>query len=360
MPMPVKSAPEVRSNADLTALSSFRLPARAAELVVLDTPEQLETLPVSDQPELVLGGGSNTLFVGDFPGRVILNRLRGLSFRRDGEAVLVTAAAGEDWHTLVRRCLDEGLYGIENLIMIPGSVGAAPMQNIGAYGVELSDVFEQLRARDRRDGRWVTLDRDDCRFGYRDSRFKSIERDRFLIAEVTLRLSPTFRPNTDYASLAGELERLQIEEPSPRQLAAAVMRLRRHRLPDPARLPNAGSFFKNSILERTQAAELLAEHPELPHWTMPDARIKLAAAWMIETLGWKGKSVGDVGVYGNHALVLVNQGRGSGDELLALVDRIRRSVYEHFGVALEAEPRLIGVPDSFASEAEPSISDPRD
>lgn len=357
--MPHSSAPEIRSNVDLSGLSSFRLPARAAELVVLDSPEQVEALPASDAPELVLGGGTNTLFIGDFPGRIILNRMRGLNFRRDGDSVLVTAAAGENWHALVRRCLDQGLYGIENLAMIPGSVGAAPMQNIGAYGVELSDLFERLTARDRLDDRWVTLERDACHFGYRDSRFKSSDRDRFLITEVTLRLSRTFRPNIGYASLAGELERLKIEQPSARQLAAAVMRLRRHRLPDPARLPNAGSFFKNPVVARTQADELLAEHPELPHWPMPEGRVKLAAGWLIETLGWREQSVGDIGVYRNHALVLVNHGRGSGDELLALIDAVRRSVHEHFGISLEAEPQLVGVPASTDLNADPaSTSDP--
>lgn len=349
--MAARQAPEIIRNADLTELSTFRLPARGAELVRLDTPEQLRELPSFEGPELILGGGSNTVFVGDFPGRVVINRMRGIGMKTEGNDVLVSAAAGENWHALVRDCLDEGLYGIENLIMIPGSVGAAPMQNIGAYGVELADRFESLLALDRESGRLVRLDREDCRFDYRDSRFKSGERDRFLIAEVTLRLSRRFRPNTGYASLAGELDRLKVDRPAPRQLAAAVMRLRRHRLPDPDRLPNAGSFFKNPIVDDETATAILAEHPHLPHWPAPGNRTKLAAAWMIERLGWKGRSLGRVGVYENHALVLVNRGGAAPSELLELVAAITESVEREYGLSLEAEPNLVGRPDGTGSPA---------
>ncbi|WP_376689942.1 UDP-N-acetylmuramate dehydrogenase [Wenzhouxiangella sp. EGI_FJ10409] len=340
--MPPHHAPEIHRNADLTALSTFGLPARAAELVCIRSPEQLAELPPPPGPEIVLGGGSNTLFLGDYPGRVIVNRMRGTRIRARGEDVLVTAAAGENWHDLVLQCLDEGLHGIENLVMIPGSVGAAPMQNIGAYGVELRDVFESLEALDRQTGRVVTLGREDCRFAYRDSRFKSVDRDRFLIAAVTLRLSRRFEPNTTYASLAAELDRCGVDRPTPRQLAAAVMRLRRHRLPAPSRLANAGSFFKNPVVSTDAATALLAEHPDLPHWSMPDGRCKLAAAWMIEQLGWKGRSLGRVGVYRNHALVLVNHGGASPSELARLVDAITASVRRSFGLTLEPEPRLVG------------------
>ncbi|NBD96342.1 MAG: UDP-N-acetylmuramate dehydrogenase [Gammaproteobacteria bacterium] len=340
--MASRPAPEVVRNADLAGLSTFGLPARAAELVRIDSLEQLDLLPPAEGDELILGGGSNTLFVGDFPGRVILNRLRGIRLRAAGDDVLVTAAAGENWHGLVRRCLHEGLHGIENLVMIPGSVGAAPMQNIGAYGVELADVFESLDALDRETGRLVTLRRPDCGFGYRDSRFKSADRDRFLIGSVTLRLSRAFTPRIDYGSLADALRRAGNDSPTPRQLTAAIMRLRRHRLPDPARLANAGSFFKNPIVDAATAEALLEEHPGLPHWPMPDGHVKLAAAWMIERLGWKGRSLGRVGVYRNHALVLVNHGGATHSELSALVRAITESVADSFGIVLEPEPVLVG------------------
>lgn len=341
--MALHQAPEIIPNADLTDLSTFRLPARAAELVRPESPDQFQALPPFEGPELILGAGSNTVFVSDFPGRVVINHMRGISMESDGDDVLVSAAAGENWHALVRRCLDEGLYGLENLIMIPGSVGAAPMQNIGAYGVELADSFECLHALDRLTGEHVRLSRSECRFAYRDSRFKSTDRDRFLIIEVTLRLSRRFSPVTGYASLAVELERVGANHrPAPRQLAAAVMRLRRHRLPDPARVPNAGSFFKNPIVERNTAEDLLASHPDLPHWPMPDGRIKLAAAWMIERLGWKGQSMGPVGVYRHHALVLVNHGGATPGELIGLITAISDSVEQAFGVTLETEPNLVG------------------
>lgn len=340
--MAVPEAPEVIRDAELAGLTTFRLPARADELVCIETAGQLAALPPHDGPELILGGGSNTLFVDDFPGRVILNRMRGIQMAADADDILVTAAGGENWHALVRHCLDEGLYGLENLIMIPGSVGAAPMQNIGAYGVELAEVFESLEALDRESGQRVTFDRDDCRFGYRDSRFKSLDRGRFFISRVTLRLSRRFTPSTGYASLADELERAGCKRPEPRQLAAAVMRLRRHRLPDPARLANAGSFFQNPVVDADTAETLLAEHPDLPHWPMPDGRIKLAAARMIERLGWKGRSIGRVGVYAHHALVLVNHGGATSSELLALVAAITESVERAFGLTLVPEPNLIG------------------
>ncbi|WP_376696434.1 UDP-N-acetylmuramate dehydrogenase [Wenzhouxiangella sp. EGI_FJ10305] len=335
-------APETVRDADLTDFSTFRLPARAAELVCIESPQQLAGLVPAEGAELILGGGSNTIFVADFPGRVVVNRMRGIRMEADGSDVLVTAAAGENWHALVRHCLDKGLYGIENLVMIPGSVGAAPMQNIGAYGVELADRFEFLLAFDRESGRLVRLGREDCRFDYRDSRFKSGDRNRFVIAEVTLRLSRRFQPNTAYASLAGELERLNVNPPAPRQLAAAVMRLRRHRLPDPGRLPNAGSFFKNPVVDAGTAAGILAEYPDMPHWPASGDRSKLAAAWMIERLGWKGRSLGRVGVYENHALVLVNRGGAAPAELLELVDAITESVKREYGLILEPEPNLVG------------------
>lgn len=340
------NAPEIIRAADLTALSTFRLPARAAELIAIESPAQLAALPDAAGAELILGGGSNTLFVADFSGRVVVNRMRGLRMVADGEDVLVTAAAGENWHALVRRCLDQRLYGIENLIMIPGSVGAAPMQNIGAYGVELADVFESLEALDRETGKQVTFGRDDCRFGYRDSRFKSGDRGRFVICEVTLRLGRTFAPKAGYASLAAELRRAGLGRPGPRQLAAAVMRLRRHRLPDPARLANAGSFFKNPVVGAETAGRLLAEHPELPHWPLPGGYCKLGAAWMIESLGWKGRSLGRVGVYRHHALVLVNHGGATAAELLELVTAITDSVASRFGLVLEPEPEMVGLAGS--------------
>ncbi|MEN1727067.1 MAG: UDP-N-acetylmuramate dehydrogenase [Pseudomonadota bacterium] len=331
-------------NADLEALSTFRLPAQADQLLVIDRPEQLEALSDADGPELILGGGSNTVFLDDFPGRILLCRLRGLRFEETDvpDQVRVCAAAGESWYGLVRTCLDRGLHGIENLALIPGSVGAAPIQNIGAYGVELDQVFESLTAWDRREQCWVELDRDACAFAYRDSRFKSREPGRFFISEVRLLLSRQFQPELGYVSLREALAGRNQTEPTARELVAAILRLRRHRLPDPARLPNAGSFFKNPIVSTEQANAALERWPELPHWPLPDGQIKLAAGAMIDHLGFKGQQHQGLGVYRNHALVLVHHGGGSGAKLLELITRIKKSVAAAFGVVLEPEPLLIG------------------
>jgi UDP-N-acetylmuramate dehydrogenase len=343
-------------DADLQPLSTFRLPARADELLIIDRPDQLEHLDIAKGPELILGGGSNTVFLDDFHGRILLCRLRGLAFEDidGGDQVRVRAAAGESWHGLVRRCLDLRLHGIENLALIPGSVGAAPIQNIGAYGVELDQVFDSLTAWDRREQRWAELDREDCAFGYRDSRFKSIEPGRYFITEVRLRLSREYRPRLDYASLRDALAARGIDQPTPRQLVATILRLRRHRLPDPARLANAGSFFKNPIIGAEQAHALLSRHPDLPNWPMPDGRIKLAAGAMLDRLGFKNHRHNDAGVYANHALVLVNHGQASGDDLSALIDELTRSVEARFGIRLEPEPLLIGRIDDHGSDSSPA------
>ncbi len=332
-------------DADLSALSTFRLPARARELIELTAPEQLTELPASELPLLVLGGGSNTVFLGDWPGRILLNRLTGVDIQPlDPDHSLVQVGAGESWHRLVMHCTCNGLHGLENLAMIPGSVGAAPIQNIGAYGVELSQVLDSVTAWDWQQRGVVRLSVADCQLSYRDSRFKSADRDRFLILTVSLRLSHRFEPSTSYDSLTAELARRHLAPPGPRQLAATVMRLRRHRLPDPARLANAGSFFKNPVLATAAAEALLSEFPRMPHWQMPDGRTKLAAGWMIERLGFRGYRIGDAGVYQHHALVLVNHGQASSDQLLDLVGRIQGAVDDEYGIALEPEPNLVPRP----------------
>lgn len=335
--------PEHQFNADLSGLSTFRLPARAAELIVLNRVDQLAGLAVR-QPLLVLGEGSNTVFLEDWPGTVLVNRLRGIAVEPAGpEVSRVRAGAGENWHRLVRWCLDRGLFGIENLALIPGSVGAAPVQNIGAYGVEIADVLESVTAWDWREARLREIPAGDCDFGYRASRFRDNDRGRFLITAITLNLQHRFVPRTHYQSLATELERVDRRQPpGPREVTAAVMRLRRHRLPDPARMANVGSFFKNPVVSADLADQLLASHPGLVHWPLADGQVKLAAGWMIEQCGWKGRSIGDTAVYPRHALVLVNRGRATATQLRTLMDRLSNDVQGVFGIRLEPEPILIG------------------
>lgn len=335
---------------DITGLSTFRLPARAEAVRVLESPRDVESL---EDDVLILGGGSNTMFVGDFPGTVAVNRLAGIEILENhADRVRVRIAAGEDWHGIVRWSLDRGLYGLENLAMIPGSTGAAPMQNIGAYGVELSRVLDGVSAWDRQSRRHVELPATECGLAYRDSRFKGRDRGRFVITAVTLSLRRTPRPDTRYASLQGELERIGLTDPDPRQVAAAVMRVRRHRLPDPGRLPNAGSFFRNPIVDTEVADSLGRDHPDLPRWPLDEGRVKISAAWMIERLGWKGHSLGGIGVYEGHALVLVNHGGGTASQLLEMAGAIQASVRKEFGVTLYPEPGLVGLPgDSPLSES---------
>ena len=256
---------------------------------------------------------------------------------------MVTAAAGENWHRLVRWCINHHLHGLENLILIPGSAGAAPIQNIGAYGVELADVIETVTVWDWQNQALRKLPSAACGFAYRSSRFKHQDRERFLITAITLRLDHDFKPRLEYETLSDALRRRGLHKhPTACQVAAAVMRIRRHRLPDPARVPNVGSFFKNPIVTTETARKLTLDHPTLPHWALSGGQVKLAAGWMLERCGWKGASVGQAAVYERHALVLTNRGGASSEDLQQLIAAMIDSVDQIFGVRLEPEPLLIG------------------
>jgi len=335
---------EILSEASLEAYSTFRLPAKARELALLEDPGALPDLLDTDLPVLLLGGGSNTLFVADYPGRVIVNRVKGMDSEViDRDRVLVTAAAGENWHELVRWTLDRGLWGIENLAMIPGLVGAAPMQNIGAYGVELAHCLESVEVFDRRTGRIGRLAASECGLDYRHSRFKGEDAGRFVVLGIRLELMMHGTPVLKYPSLIKELERHYHAQPEdPRTVAAAVMRVRKRKLPDPAHIPNAGSFFKNPVVENARAEALIEQHPDLPNWPDRPGLTKLSAGWLIDQLGWRGKSVGGAQVFDRHALVLINPGNASGTDVLQLAHRIIGDVQEGFGIELEPEPLLAG------------------
>lgn len=336
---------ELLHDADLGRLNSFGVPARAARMITIDANEAIDealALVPAGEPRLVLGGGSNLLFTRDFEGTILRVRTRGretLEGGRPGEA-LVCAQAGESWSEFVRWALSERLYGLENLSLIPGTVDAAPIQNIGAYGVELEDFFLSLDAVDLASGERRTFDRDACRFAYRDSVFKRPGGERWMILGVRLLLSRVPRPRFDYRDLREELERAAIAQPTPEDVARAVVAVRTRKLPDPAQLGNAGSFFKNPTLDAAQAGQLLEREPAIPHWP-GEGGLKFSAAWMIEQCGFKGAREGDAGVHRQHALVLVNHGRASGAQIWALATRIRESVERRFGVLLEAEPRVI-------------------
>ena len=332
-------------DAPLRQRNTFGIAAQASRLVeVSDTAVLAEVFAshASSASALVLGGGSNVLFAGDPAGAVIsLNSAR-IELVEDGENAIVRADAGVDWHALVMWTLQRGLSGLENLALIPGTAGAAPIQNIGAYGVEVGGCIRAVEVFERATGQTMRLDRDACAFSYRDSVFKR-EPDRYIVTSVEFLLSRRAHMNLDYAGITGELAQMGIASPSPLQVAEAVIRLRRRKLPDPAVIGNAGSFFKNPIVPAAQADALRHAQPSLPsfHGGCESAR-KLSAAWLIDACGWKGHRDGDAGVSDRHALVLVNHGRATGAQLLGLARRIAASVHARFGIALEPEPRLIG------------------
>jgi len=331
----------VVSDASLRALNTFGVEARTARLVeVVDPAELLEalSLAVARPPLLILGAGSNVLFTGEFPGTVLHLKTRGRRVLASSAThVVVEAEAGEDWDAFVRWTLSLGLSGLENLALIPGTVGASPIQNIGAYGVEMRECFDGLTAIDTRSRTAREFSAADCAFGYRDSVFKRGEAGRWLVARVRFRLSREARLRLDYADLRGELDARGCAHPTPTDVADAVSAIRRRKLPDPARIGNAGSFFKNPVVSLAQADALRAREPDVVGWPDPGG-FKLSAAWLIERCGWKGRREGDAGVHASHALVLVNHGHASGAQILALADRIRASVLERFGVTLEPEP----------------------
>lgn len=331
---------------ELQAMNSLRLCASATLLRTPDTVsalrDVLEEARSLQLPVVVLGEGSNIVLAGDLDALVL--RYRGLGrdiISENSEHVGLRVAGGENWHALTVWTLEQGFYGLENLALIPGTVGAAPIQNIGAYGVELSEVVDCVEIVDIDSGRLRRFSAAQCEFGYRDSIFKRQLRDRCVITAVEMTLQRSERPNLKYAALSDYLKA------AGRQVTAsdvhrAVVELRRARLPDPAFIPNVGSFFKNPVVTAAQADVLARDNPAMPVFGLADGRVKLPAAWLIEACGWKGYMLGGVGVHAGHALVLINQGCNSGSAVLELASRIQQSVRRRFGCDLEIEPRIYG------------------
>ena len=335
------------ANADLRSRNTFGVAACAPVLVEVEDAHALgEVLALPElrgSVPLVLGGGSNLLFAGDPQTAVIaLDTHRIGILADDGDLALVRVDAGVEWHALVLWSLQQGLMGLENLALIPGTAGAAPIQNIGAYGTEVGEFVRTVEAWDRDSGAMIRLDREACAFAYRDSLFKRVP-DRYLVAAVEFALPRQRALKLDYAGIPEELATMGVAAPTFRDVAEAVIRIRRRKLPDPAVIGNAGSFFKNPIVPAAVADELQRQHDGLPVFRGDAAgNRKISAAWMIEHCGWKGFREGDAGVAASHALVLVNHGSASGAQLLALARRISQSVRLEFGLGLEPEPRIIG------------------
>jgi UDP-N-acetylmuramate dehydrogenase len=341
---------QLREFVDLRPYNTFGISATARYFVSVDSAQTLRAALAEARqkglPLLILGGGSNLLFIGDFPGLVVHIAIRGVQVcadPADSQSVLVTASAGENWHALVRHCMDHGYYGLENLALIPGSAGAAPVQNIGAYGVELKDVFSHLQALLTDSGEIITLDREHCAFGYRDSVFKRELKARAIVLSITLRLGLEPRVTTSYGSLMAALADHPAQV-TPEVVFETVCGIRRTRLPDPEKLGNAGSFFKNPVIPVTKYEELLKEWPDLPYFSSgPEnvTHIKIPAAWLIEQAGWKGRRVQAAGVHQEQPLVMVNHGGASGEQILQLAMAVRDSVEAKFGIPLEPEVQIV-------------------
>lgn len=303
--------------------------------------EALQFAAQENLPLLVLGGGSNIVLSDDFPGLVLHMRIQGKTLlSHNDEFIWLQVAAGENWHSLVEHTLNYHYWGLENLSLIPGSVGAAPIQNIGAYGVELKDVFEELTAVDIRSGLPVTFTKDACAFGYRDSVFKNRLKDKYVITSVTFKLHKTPQPNLTYPVLAERFPHRPINEINPQEISQMVCSIRQQKLPDPAQIPNVGSFFKNPVISRTQGERLQQMFSDLAVYPVDENHVKLAAGWLIEHAGWRGYSEKGTGVHAQQALVLTNPGGADGKAILALAKKIQESVAKKYGIELEPEPRI--------------------
>ncbi len=339
-----------QENISLKPFNSFGIDAGARYFArftsVAELEEALEAAKALSGIErtapLILGGGSNILFTKDFDGLVLKNELPLIEIiKDDDDYVYVKAGAGELWHQLVLFCLQHNLAGMENLSLIPGNVGASPMQNIGAYGVEIKDVFFSLEAYHLRDKQLITFDNAACEFGYRESVFKNRHKNEFVITSVTYRLKKVPVLNTSYGAIQQELERMGISNPSMQSVSQAVINIRRSKLPDPAEIGNAGSFFKNPEVSNESYSALQQKFPSMVGYDLRNGKTKLAAGWLIEQCGWTGHREGDAGCHDKQALVLVNFGAATGDQVLKLSDQIIASVSVKFGVELEREVNVV-------------------
>ena len=343
-----------RQNVALQPYNTFGIVAKAHTLVQItdesDVQQVLADAVLARQPKLVLGGGSNIVLTGDVKPLVLKVEIMGRRLVDETpRAWTVEAGAGENWHGLVDWTLAQGYPGLENLALIPGTVGAAPVQNIGAYGVELQDRFESLDAIDLETGKSFRLDAAQCAFGYRDSVFKHVASDarnfglagRALITRVRFHLPKPWKPVLGYLDLEKKMAETGVQTPSARRIFDWICAIRAGKLPDPRVIGNVGSFFKNPTVTPDQCADIIARDPRVVHYPMPDGSVKLAAGWLIDACGWRGKSVGNAGVYEKQALVLVNRGGVTGGEVVTLAKAIQTSVYERFGIRLEPEPVVV-------------------
>jgi UDP-N-acetylmuramate dehydrogenase len=327
---------------DLSTSNTLALPGKAARYARIESARQLASPELATRPRFILGGGSNLVITGDFDGLVLHMAIPGRRLlREDADAFYIEAGAGENWHDFVQWTLQSGWPGLENLSLIPGTVGAAPIQNIGAYGLEVAERFHSATCWDFAKGQLITLDQAMCNFAYRDSRFKQEGwhlNGHLAIVSVIFRLPRAWQANSRYADVEQELDKRQIATPTAHDIASAVIAVRQRKLPDPQQIPNAGSFFHNPLVNLAQARQLQASHPGLPCYPQADGRVKLAAGWLIEQAGWKGKALGPIGMYEKQALVLVNHGHATGADVRRTMQAVQADVKTLFAVDLTPEP----------------------
>lgn len=334
---------QIHPQFSLQPFNTFGLDVKAANFVAVRSEEELQAaLQLPIEPKMILGGGSNILLTQDLPGLVIKNDLLGKTLVRTyPHTVHVAAGGGENWHQFVLWCIENGWGGVENLSLIPGTVGAAPIQNIGAYGVELKDVFLHLEALHIRTGEKKIFRAADCHFAYRDSVFKRKEKGKYVISKVFFKLHKKPQPNISYGAIQSVLEERGIQNPSIEEVSQAVIHIRQTKLPDPATLGNSGSFFKNPEISKSAFRKLQKQYPEVPHYLLENGKVKVPAGWLIEQCGWKGKRVGNTGAHARQALVLVNYGGATGKEVYALAQKIIQSVADRFGISLHPEVNVL-------------------
>ena len=333
----------ILENIDLKPFNTFGIHAIAKKFATFSSVEELNMLLNKNDSArvLILGGGSNILFTQDFDGLVLRNEIKGFKILDENdEFAIVQSGAGEIWHQFVLKCIDLGYGGIENLSLIPGSVGASPMQNIGAYGVEIKDVFYQLEAYHIPTGEVHTFDKESCAFGYRESVFKHEKKGQYVILSVSYKLSKIHELHTKYGVIENELVQMGIQYPTIKNVSDAVIAIRSSKLPDPIKIGNAGSFFKNPVVETSVLDDILINYADVPSYPAGDGKVKLAAGWLIEKAGWKGKTFDGFGVHKNQALVLVNYGGSEGQSILQLSTDIIEDISNKFGVILEREVNI--------------------
>lgn len=334
----------------LLAHNTFGIDAKCSRFVEYASVEEAQQLVASlteaDQPLLILGGGSNLLLTGDYQGTVLHSAIMGIEVMENSSfenqenekgSVFLKCGSGEVFDDVVAYAVEHGYHGAENLSIIPGEVGASAVQNIGAYGVEAKDIIYKVEAVEIATGKVVNFDNADCQYSYRQSKFKHEWRDKYLVTHVIYRLSKTFTPDLDYGNIRASLAAKHIAEPTAQQLRDVIIEIRNAKLPDPKVEGNAGSFFMNPIVEKAKYDELAAQHPGMPHYTIDAEHEKIPAGWMIDQCGWKGKSLGRAGVHDKQALVLVNRGGATGEEIVKLCETIRKDVFEKFGIEIHPE-----------------------